>query len=123
MKKLLVFTILCLLSSNFIRGQGIKMKTQFISSKIGDKEWTEWEKFETIAVINNDKLIIYSEPKETYYVTSKNEPEANTEIILSLNCIDKEGEECLIDIVVGETNQMFISYPNAILAIAFKPLE
>jgi len=123
MKKLIVFAILSLLAFNFASGQGIKMKTQFISSKIGNNEWSEWEKFETIAVINEDKLTIYSEPKETYHIISKNEPKGKVNIALSVNCIDKEGEECLIDIVLGETNQMFINYPNANLAIVFKALE
>ena len=97
--------------------------------KIGDNEWSELKEFETIAVINEKKLVIYSEPIETYYILSNNKfktkkkIEGNNEILVSINCIDNEGDECMIDIVVGETNQMFINYPNAILAIVFEPLN
>lgn len=125
MKKAITLIVLCVFTGLNVQGQIIKMRTKHISQKIGQMEWSDWEKYETLAVINEDKnqFIFYVEPKDVYEIISHN---PSSKALISLNVLDKEGEECIIDLTEGLDNglpQMYIRYPDAVMAITFEMIE
>ncbi len=125
-KKLFTILLFALFSFN-IQGQIIKMRTTEASHKIGEGNWSNWEKFETLVIVNGDlkNITIYSEPKEVYEIISKKDPNKELGIVVSFNCVDKEGEECIVEIRNDEQKklyQLYIRYDNAIMAINLNPI-
>lgn len=120
-KKVLVIALFSIFSLN-VHGQLIKMRTTEASYKVGDRDWTNWKKFEYLAIFNGDakSLTIYSEPKDVYEIISKNVANKELGIIASFNCVDSEGEECIVEIRIVDGNQIsqiHISYNNSIMVI------
>ena len=123
MKKISLITFFVLLSFN-AQSQLIKMRTTEAKYRIGDRSWTNWTRFEYLAIINADSrnLTIYCEPKEVYEIISKNSPNSDLGIIASFNCVDIKGDECVVELKNDDINQEFlinIKYTNSIMVIKY----
>lgn len=110
-----------------IHAQDLKFRTVKASYKVGDGNWTNWQKHEFLGIVSGakERITIYSEPKEVFEIISKNVTNLDKELLMSLNCIDIEGEECIVEIRADTKNSTFtlyVRYTNAILAIIFNEL-
>lgn len=127
MTKIVLTCLILAFLSVKTHAQDLKFRTVKASYKVGDGNWTDWKKHEFLGIVSGakERITIYSEPKEVFEIISKNVTNLDKEVMMSLNCIDIEGEECVIEIRADTKNSIFmlyVRYTNAVLAIIFNEL-
>lgn len=89
-------------------------------------EWKDWSAFTDSKMIikldgDNHRVVVYSEVIQLFSIVKYNDPVSNeTDNIVSLECIDNEGEACNVSVFTRKNQanrmQLYITYEDLIIA-------
>ena len=92
------------------------------------KEWTEWMDTKVLSIIDSEKgrITVYLQPKMTFDIAREISTEEDNESeLLNMLCVDKDGKECIIQLIkeAEEYFQLYIRYPETVIVYNVNPIE
>jgi hypothetical protein len=117
MKKLITFLLFTFLVVFTINGQTYYFQSTAITTKLPDKEWSDWEEV-TVNIKSNFDSLYINVHRSRYFISKEQKYmilEGETKNSLIFFCIDHEGEKCIVEFVNYKDTgyrQIYIRYED-----------